>query len=164
VWAKVVRQSILPNGARRSETGMNSDPSIPEGFRPYREPSPFLDRVGPLYEKDDEAGLKFGLLVLEHHCNRRGIAHGGLLITIADVALGKTVEWRSVPPVRLLTTGVAYDFMGIAKQGDWIEAETDFHKVGKEMAFANCYFRVGGKVIGRANGQYKVAPERMINA
>jgi acyl-coenzyme A thioesterase 13 len=139
---------------------MTAELPIPKGFHAYREPSPFLDRIGPIYERDDEAGLAFGLLVLEHHCNRRGIAHGGLLTTLADVALGKTAEWRSTPPARLITTAIAYDFMGIAKQGEWIEAKSDFHRIGKELAFANCYIRVGDRVIGRANGQYKVAPER----
>jgi acyl-coenzyme A thioesterase PaaI-like protein len=139
---------------------MSAGVSVPDGFAPYREPSPFLDRIGPIYEQDGDAGLRFGLLVLEHHCNRRGIAHGGLLVTLADVALGKTAEWRSEPKARLLTTGIAYDFISIARRDEWIEAETDFYRVGKEMAFANCYIRSGGRVIGRANGQYKVAPER----
>ena len=74
---------------------------------PHTEPGPFLDRVGPLYERDDGRGLVFGLRVLEHHCNRRGFAHGGLLVTLADVALGKAAERRSDPPVSLLTTLLA---------------------------------------------------------
>ena len=134
--------------------------AIPEGFVPYAEPSPFLDRVGPFYQRDDANGLAFGLLILDHHCNRRGIAHGGLMTTLADVALGKTAEWKSEPRARLMTTGIAYDFIGIARLGDWIEAAADFHRVGREIAFANCYIRCGGKVIGRANGQFRVAPER----
>ena len=137
---------------------MNAE--LPAGFVPYREPSPFLDRVGPIYERDDETGLVFGIRVLDHHCNRRGIAHGGLLVSLADVVLGKTAEWRADPPPRLLTTGIAYDFMGIAQRGEWIEAQADFYRVGREVAFANCYIRVGTKIIGRANGQYKVSPER----
>jgi acyl-coenzyme A thioesterase 13 len=139
---------------------MSAAPLVPDGFVPYREPSPFLDRIGPIYEREDASGLSFGLFILEHHCNRRGTAHGGLLVTLADVTLGKTAEWRSSPPARLLTTGIAYDFMGVAKMGEWIEARADFHRVGKEVAFANCYIRAGDRVIGRANGQYKIAPER----
>jgi len=104
--------------------------------------------------------LAFGILVLDHHCNRRGIAHGGLLVTLADVALGKTSEWRSSPPARLLTTGIAYDFVGIARRGEWIEARADFYRVGRELAFANCYIRTANKIIGRASGQFKVAEER----
>jgi hypothetical protein len=49
--------------------------------------------------------------------------------------------------------------MGSAKIGNWIEARADFYKVGREVAFANCYFHANGKVIGRANGQFKVVPD-----
>ncbi|MDB5392914.1 MAG: esterase [Rhodospirillales bacterium] len=132
---------------------------IPEGFVPYSQPSPFLDRIGPVYERRSGDSVTFGLIVLDHHCNRRGIAHGGLLVTLADVALGKTAEWLNRPPARLITTSIAYDFVGSTKLGDWIEAQSDFYKVGREVAFANCYFRVNGRVIGRANGQFKVASE-----
>jgi acyl-coenzyme A thioesterase 13 len=137
-----------------------SGPVIPEGFVPYSQPSPFLDRIGPIYECRTGEDIIFGLLVMDHHCNRRGIAHGGLLVTLADVALGKTAEWLNDPPARLLTTSIAYDFIGSAKLGDWIEARTDFFKVGREVAFANCYFRANRRVIGRANGHFKVAPDR----
>jgi acyl-coenzyme A thioesterase 13 len=137
-----------------------SGPAIPEGFVPYSQPSPFLDRIGPIYECRTGEDIIFGLLVMDHHCNRRGIVHGSLLVTLADVALGKTAEWLNDPPARLLTTSIAYDFIGSAKLGDWIETRTDFFKVGREVAFANCYFRANRKVIGRANGQFKVAPDR----
>jgi acyl-coenzyme A thioesterase 13 len=134
-------------------------PGVPEGFVPYREPSPFLDRAGPLYERDGdaEAGLVIGLLVLEHHCNRRGFAHGGLLVTLADVALGKTGERRSEPPVSLLTASLAYDFVGVVRRGDWVEARCEFHRTGRELAFANCYLTTGGGVVGRASGVFKVS-------
>jgi acyl-coenzyme A thioesterase 13 len=71
---------------------MTSGAAIPEGFVPYSQPSPFLDRIGPVYERRSDDGVIFGLLVLDHHRNRRGIVHGGLLVTIADVVLGKTAE------------------------------------------------------------------------
>ena len=137
---------------------MNTALGVPDGFVPYREPSPFLDRVGPLYEHDDGAtGFRLGLLVLEHHCNRRGSAHGGLLVTLADIALGKTGERRSDPPASLLTTSLVYDFIGAVRRGEWIEARCDFSRVGRELAFANCYLTSGAKVIGRASGVFKVA-------
>lgn len=136
----------------------DSTARIPDGFVPYGEPSPFLDRVGPLYERGgDVAGFALGLLVLEHHCNRRGFAHGGLLVTLADIALGKTGERRSDPPASLLTASLAFDFIGIARRGEWIEARCDFNRVGRELAFANCYLTSSAKVIGRASGVFKVA-------
>jgi len=146
-----------PRERRPPEGTMSPEVTVPEGFLPYTEPGPFLDRVGPLYERDDDRGLVFGFCVLEHHCNRRRFAHGGLLVTLADVALGKAAERHSDPPVSLLTTSITYDFIGVARRGH--EAQTDFKRVGREIAFANCYIRSEGRKIGRASGVFKVAPK-----
>jgi acyl-coenzyme A thioesterase 13 len=135
---------------------MTSESIVPEGFLPYSESSPFLDRIVPLYEPDDANGFALGLFVLDQHCNRRGFAHGGLLVTLADIALGKTCERRSTPPVRLLTTSLVFDFVDIARRGEWIEAQCDFQRTGRAIAFANCYVKRGGDVIGRASGVFKV--------
>ena len=134
---------------------MTAEAMIPDEFVPYSEPSPFLDRIGPLYERDAADGFAIGLLVLDQHCNRRGFAHGGLLVTLADIVLGKTGERRSTPPVRLLTTSLAFDFIDIARRGEWIEAQCDFQRTGREIAFANCYVKRASGVIGRASGVFE---------
>jgi len=148
-----------PLERRSPERTMSAEVTVPEGFVPYTEPGPFLDRVGPLYERYDDRGLVFGFCELAHQSNRRGFAHGGLLVTLADVTLGKAAERRSDPPVSLLTTSITYDFIGVAHRGQWIEAQADFKRVGREIAFANCYIRSGGRKIGRASGVFKVAPK-----
>jgi hypothetical protein len=63
--------------------------------------------------------------------NRRGFAHGGLLVTLADIALGKTYERQSMPRVRLSTTSLVFDFVDIARRGEWIEAHSDFQRTGR---------------------------------
>lgn len=128
----------------------------PPDFAPYAEPSPFLDRIGPLYQKHGDPNPIFGLRVLEHHCNRRSLAHGGLLVSLADIALGKTGEWSQDPRVSLLTASLSVEFLGSAKLGDWVEAVTDFHQVGRRIAFANCYVTTGSTTIARASGVFKV--------
>lgn len=149
-----------PGGGRHGG-GPGATAGVPDGFVPYKEPSPFLDRVGPLYERDGDAvGFVLGLLVLEYHCNRRGFAHGGILVTLADMALGKTGERRSDPPASLLTASLTFDFVGVARHGEWVEARCDFHRVGRTLAFANCYLTSGTRVVGRASGAFKVATGR----
>lgn len=130
---------------------------LPPGYRPYDEPSPFLDRIGPLYQKDGEAGPVFGLRVLDYHCNRRGIVHGGLLVSFADIVLGKTMSWSQDPPARLLTASLSVDFIGAGRLGDWIEAVCDTQRIGRRLAFANCYLSVEGRKIARASGAFSVA-------
>jgi uncharacterized protein (TIGR00369 family) len=128
----------------------------PSGFEPYAEPSGFLERIGPLLQRRTEAGVVFGVRIAEHHCNRRGMAHGGLVVALADVALGKTGEWFSQPPVSLLTASLTIDFYAAARRGDWLEANTDVIRVGHQVAFGNCYLRVGDRVVARASGVFNV--------
>jgi acyl-coenzyme A thioesterase 13 len=134
----------------------------PPGFEAYAEPSRFLERIGPLLQKRTGAAVVFGVRIAEHHCNRRGIAHGGLVMTLADVALGKTGEWLSQPPVPLLTASLTIEFYSTSRLGDWLEATTDVSRVGRQIAFGNCYLRVGDKIVARASGVFNVrvsAPE-----
>jgi acyl-coenzyme A thioesterase PaaI-like protein len=128
----------------------------PDGFEAFAEPSPFLERIGPLFQKTGPEGPVFGLRVEAHHCNRRGLAHGGLLATLADIALGKSASWSRDPPAPLLTTSLTTELIGGARPGDWIEARCDFRRVGRSVAFANCYMRVGDRVIARASAIFSV--------
>jgi len=132
--------------------------ALPAGFVPYAEPSPFLDRVGPLYECMDAGGLRIGLRVLAHHCNRRGFAHGAVLAAVADIALGKSIERLSDPPVSALTSHLAIDFVRPAQRGDWIEARVDFRVTHTRSGLSNVYLRVGDVVIARANAAFAIVP------
>ena len=63
--------------------------TTPDGFEPFAYSSAFLDAVGPLYQgARSDGSLLLGLRIEERHCNRRGFAHGGLLVTLADLVLG----------------------------------------------------------------------------
>ena len=63
-------------------------PSIPEGFRRIERLSPFNALVGPLYERRDGEKVSIGLAIEAKHTNSRGVCHGGVLATLADLALG----------------------------------------------------------------------------
>jgi len=128
----------------------------PPGFEPYAEPSGFLERIGPLLQRRTGDAVVFGVRIVEHHCNRRGMVHGGLLVALADIALGKTGEWLSQPPVSLLTASLTVDFYGAARRGEWLEAQTDVTRVGRQVAFGNCYLRVSEKLVARASGVFNV--------
>src|SRR3954462_14968302 len=112
----------------------------PPGFEPLLSTSPFLETVGPLfYRREPERGLVIGLRIEEKHANARGFAHGGLLMTLADIALGYNAAQTQDPPISLLTTNLTADFASSAKIGDWVEARVDIQKVGQRVAFANAY-------------------------
>jgi uncharacterized protein (TIGR00369 family) len=127
---------------------------VPDGFAPWERSSPFLDAVGPFYLKRDGDGLVWGLRIEERHTNRRGFAHGGLLVTLADITLGHTAAASQDPPALAVTVNLTTDFAGSARIGDWIEARADVQKVGKRVVFANCYLTVAGERIVRASAVF----------
>ena len=129
---------------------------IPTGFTPLFRSSPFLDLLGPLYNKKNDATLVIGFRAEQKHCNARETVHGGVFSSIADVALGYNAAFNGAEPVPMVTASLTIDYVGAAKLGDWIEAHTDVQKVGRSMAFANCYFIVNDKRIARASGVFNV--------
>jgi acyl-coenzyme A thioesterase 13 len=129
---------------------------IPEGFRRLERLSPFNALVGPLYERRDGEAVSIGLQIEDKHTNSRGVCHGGVLATLADLALGYAMLARSgeIGGQRqgsFVTAHLAVDYAGAAKAGDWIHSRVDIQRVGTRLAFANCYLIVDEKPIVRAS-------------
>jgi len=124
---------------------------IPEGFKPIPRLSPFNALVGPLYEKRAGDEVVIGLRIEEKHTNSRGICHGGVLATLADLSLGYAMLAKSGGNNAFVTAHLAIDYAGGAKIGDWIESAVDIQRQGARLAFANCYLVSKGKRIVRAS-------------
>ena len=134
--------------------------AIPPGFGPLFRTSPVLEMVGPLYSRGEGADLVIGLLAETKHCNGRGTVHGGILATLADVALGYAMAFSSSPPASLTTANLTIDFAGTAKAGDWLEVHVDIQKQGSRLAFANCYLMVGDERIVHASAVFARSGDR----
>ena len=137
---------------------MSGAKSVPEGFRPIQRGGPFLTALGPLYVNTSGETPVIGLRVEEKHLNTRGIAHGGMLVTLADSALGIALASSRTPPQPMVTVNLSTDFAAAARADDWIEAHVDIQKVGARLAFANCYLVVGTRRILRASGVFALVP------
>ena len=139
---------------------MSEAADIPQGFKALRRgSSPFLTSLGPLYARSEGAAMVIGLRIEEKHLNTRGVAHGGMLVTLADSALGIVIAMSRTPPQPMVTVNLTTDFADVARAGDWVEARVDVQKIGKRLAFASCHLWVGEKRILRASGIFAhVAP------
>ena len=124
---------------------------IPDGFSKIERLSPFNALVGPLYQRRDGDAVSIGLQIEQKHTNSRGICHGGVLATLADLALGYAMLARSGDKGSFLTAHLAVDYAGAAKAGDWLESKVEIQRVGARLAFANCYLVANGKPIVRAS-------------
>jgi len=126
-------------------------PRIPEGFQRIERLSPFNALVGPLYERRDGDAVSIGLLLEDKHTNSRGICHGGVLATLADLALGYAMLARSGDKGGFVTAHLSVDYAGAAKAGDWVESKVEIQRVGARLAFANCYLIAHDQPVVRAS-------------
>lgn len=123
-----------------------------KGFELMGGLSPFNALVGPLYRRDDAKGVSIGLRVEEKHTNSRGICHGGLLATLADLALGYALVGHGDKlSGSFFTVQLSIDYASPAKAGDWIASEVEIQQAGARLAFANCYLVAAGRRIARAS-------------
>jgi uncharacterized protein (TIGR00369 family) len=131
--------------------------NVPPDFQPLLRNSPALDLIGPLYSRGESGQRVLGLRAEVKHCNSRGTVHGGILATLADVALGYAMAFASDPPRNLVTANLTLDYAGTAKAGDWLEAHVDIQKQGSRLSFANCYIVAEGERIVRASAVFLAA-------
>jgi acyl-coenzyme A thioesterase 13 len=130
---------------------------VPEGYQPLFRTSPYVELIGPLYSRGEGAALQIGLRAERKHCNQRGTVHGGILATLADIALGYAMAFATTPPSNLVTANLSLDFAGAAREGDWLETRVDIQKQGSRLAFGNCYITRDGERIVRASAVFLVA-------
>ena len=135
---------------------MTAAARVPPGFAPIEATSPFHELVGPLYARAGPDALRVGMVVAQKHLNTHGVVHGGMICTLVDFALGHAARFVTDPPRQLVTTSLSVDFAGNARVGDWIEAEVDLMRPGRQVAFVNCFVFHAGERIARGSGTFLV--------
>jgi len=135
-------------------------PSAPPGFERLNRGGPYMANLGELYcrkvEAEREGEIVFAMRIEDKHTNMRGIAHGGMLASLADSSLGLGLTLYCDGRQSFVTVNLSTDFIDAARPGDWVEAHVEVQKMGKRMAFANCFLQVGARRILRASGVFAV--------
>ncbi|KRC70078.1 Thioesterase superfamily protein [compost metagenome] len=129
--------------------------TIPAGFEPWQPSSPFmthLAELGALYRRDADSVL--AMRVAHAHTNMHAIAHGGLLATLADSALGYTIAQRA--HLSVVTVQMSVEYLNPVKPGDWLEAHVRIDKQGRRLIYANCLLQVEDRVMLKANAVFAV--------
>ena len=124
----------------------------PAGYKPLPAASPFNGLVGPLFVRQAAERTSAGLRVADKHANSRGICHGGVLATLADLALGYALMAKIGARGGFVTAHLDLDYAGAAQVGDWIYSEVEVQRVGARLAFATGYLCVGKSRVVRASG------------
>lgn len=111
---------------------------IPAGFAPAGFTPGFLDHGGPYYLGPALDGVRvIGLGILPHHINYQDAAHGGVIATLADVALSHAVYDAERPRLAPSTVTLTVNYLSGARLGDWIEARVRIDRLGGRTAYAS---------------------------
>jgi len=134
---------------------------IPAGFSRHARTSPLTEPWEPIYAKAENGSIILALRIRREHCNSRGFAHGGLISTLADNAMGlsleETLRLQGEERVsRALTITLALDFLGSAQIGQWVEFGPRVLRAGKSLGFVDCIVRADDKPIARGNATFRV--------
>lgn len=135
------------------------DTAIPNGFERRTRRSPLTDPWEPLYSKRTDKVVIVGLRLATPHTNGHGLIHGGLIATLADIAMGYSCGYQ-LGATQLVTIGLAVDYIGSARVGQWLAVEPDVIKTGSTICFAQCFVKADDVVIARASATFRVVREK----
>lgn len=135
---------------------------IPEGFSTHQRHSPVTAPWEPIYARLTQDRLVLGTYVREPHCNSRGMPHGGFIAAMADNAMGLSLGVNLAAAgrgdERLVTISLTLDYLGAAKQGQWLTFDTDFVRLGRSICFVEATVRADGDPVARARATFKPTP------
>jgi acyl-coenzyme A thioesterase PaaI-like protein len=110
----------------------------PPGYTPLEWRRGFARQISPLYRRAHNGAFTMGFRVEEHHTNGMSNAHGGMLMTFADMAWGHVVSVETSS--YWVTVRLTCDFLSSAHLGEWIEGG------GEVLSTADDLYVVRGRV------------------
>lgn len=119
---------------------------------------PFEVYLGPVWETGAKGARRFALRIDERHVNMRGVLHGGMLMTFADLALGQAV-WDATDHANVVTLNVQSQFLKTARAGDVVEVTPKLMRRSRSLLFIRGDFEAAGEVIYTASSIWKILGE-----
>ena len=137
---------------------------IPEGYElVQRTQGPgFAGLAGPFYAKREGRALSLGLRIEQRHLNSRGTCHGGLLATLADIALGYSCVAASEDgqSKNFVTIDLSIEYMASTRAGDWLYSEVKVLNTDSRTAAAAGHLLVEGGPVARISANFRMARSR----
>jgi acyl-coenzyme A thioesterase PaaI-like protein len=134
---------------------------VPAGFARHDRKSPLTEPWEPLYTRHVGDAVILGLRAGDAHTNSRGFVHGGLIMALADNAMGLSCGRRVDGTAGgLVTVNLTVDFLGSALKGQWLEFDTVFVKPGSTLCFTQAFVTADGQPCARANAVFRVLTRR----
>ncbi len=98
----------------------------------------------------EEGRAVYSCIITKEVSNRMNMAHGGLMLALADHAMGMAFDKTCN---NYVTTDVNYRFLKAAPIGEKVYAEAKIVRQGRSIMVAECRLRCNGELIGIAGAQ-----------
>ncbi|WP_241521146.1 PaaI family thioesterase [Kineobactrum sediminis] len=135
-------------------TMSDNNGAVPAGYEPLPTGLGFTDFLQPSYRRLTGEAVSFGILVQKSHCNIMGICHGGVIMTLADIAAATGVNHACGRQAGSPTINLAVDFINAGKEGDWLQADVAHVSIKRRFGFCNGLLTGPRGVVARFNGTF----------
>ena len=140
---------------------MSALTEIPEGFELDQriQPHTFGGLVGPFYSKRQGNDLSLGLRIEARHCNSRGTCHGGLLATLADIALGYACALAGNAEGakgNFVTVDLSLQYLASTQVGEWVQSEVTVLGSGSRTRSATGHLVANGRPVVRISANFRM--------
>lgn len=126
------------------------EPDGDEGFAAF---------VGPILKRTSGETDRYAFVAEPKHHNRRGVVHGGMLMTFADRAMGRTCRFANQHQPAA-TVQLDVHFVDAVQVGELVEAKCRVVRRTRALVFASAELTVGARVVATANGVWKTLGAR----
>jgi len=126
---------------------------VPTGFEELPEGLGFTDVLRPLYRRAGDIPA-VGMFVQSQHANLINICHGGVLMTLADIGAAWAINAQRGEVKAAPTLNLTFDFINAAREGDWLEAQSDRVTLKKRVGFSSGVICSGERLICRYSGSF----------
>ena len=129
-------------------------PPLP-GYKQTKLIDPFEIFVGPVFEMGAPGARHFIFKVDERHVNGRGVLHGGMLMTYADLTLGAAV-WDATDYAPSVTLNMHTQFLKPAHAGDIVGVTPKLVRITRALVFMRGDFMVADETVFTAESVWKL--------
>ncbi len=133
------------------------DPAA-HGWR-QKDDTGFSAIVGPIWEREESGGVRYGMLTHAMHVNSNGVVHGGVIATLADSALAYASR-RASGGRRQATIQLDVHYVDSGHIGEFLEVEAIVTRTTRSVAFVTGRISAGDRLVATAQGVWRLFERR----
>jgi uncharacterized protein (TIGR00369 family) len=124
--------------------------------RDYQKKIPFVAHLGLVTEELGQGTARLSMPLPEHFTNSLGTAHGGVIMSLLDVALCTAARTLHPDSIGVVTIDMSTSFIG-GGSGERLIAEARVLRDGRSMTFVEAEAKnADGSLVAKAIGTVKV--------